>query len=91
MEESTGTIRIGHAMSSNFAIRPCPSIDVLPGDYFKRFFNLIKVITACSFDEAHFLQFLRKVYCLHDLILCVSESSQAFLDGLAEESYVRNG
>lgn len=58
--------------------------EVLPDDYFSRFFNLSRVSAACPLNEQHLLEFLRKVYRLEWFKLYDSDLSQAFFDCLPE-------
>lgn len=60
------------------------SVDVLPTDYFTRFFNLSRVSASCPLNEAHFLDFLRKIYRLEWLKVYDCDLSQEFFNTLPE-------
>lgn len=58
------------------------STQVLPGDYFRRFFNLISVTATCPLNEQHFLEFLTNIERLIRLKLYDSNLSQGFFNSL---------
>lgn len=60
------------------------SIQILPGDYFSRFFNLDEVTATCPLNEQHFLQFLKNIERLKFLRLYDPDLSQGFFESLPE-------